>query len=222
MACIETAQEQNDMSDKGAHRKIKLTKIDDDGKSNNYGEFEVKSKSKLDAAGLWEYIGGEKAVAPHIPILREDTQITGNNSITGEEVTVVVPGNKVDIEEAKKRAGPWNQTNKHILSLIINAVPTPKLYLIQDCKTVKEAWDALKQEYHPSNMIQATLMKTKISSYIFQHGMSAKKWMNDMCTMYNELCDLNPDGMMMLDDAFVRQIIELMPRDDDWRTLSGS
>jgi gag-polypeptide of LTR copia-type len=221
MARIETAQQQNDMSDEGANRKIKLIKIDA-GESNNYGEFEVKSKSKLDAAGLWEYIGGEKAVAPQIPILQEDTQITGKDSITGEDVTVVVPGNKADVEEAKKKAGLWNQTNKCILSLIIDAVPTPKLYLIRDCKTAKEAWDALKQEYHPSNMIRATSMKTKISSYVFQHGMSAKKWMNDMRAMYNELCNLNPDGKMMPDDAFVRQIIKLMPRDDDWRTLSGS
>ena len=65
-------------------------------------------------------------------------------------------------------------------------------------------------------------MKTKIGSYVFQHGMSLKKWMNDLCTMYNELCNLDPDGKMMLDDAFVRQMIELMPRDDDWRTVSGS
>ena len=57
------------MSDEGTDRKIKLTKIDDDGESNNYGEFEVKLKSKLDATGLWEYIEGDEAVAPQISIL---------------------------------------------------------------------------------------------------------------------------------------------------------
>ena len=47
----------------------------------------------------------------------------------GEERTVVIPGNKVDVEEAKK-AGLWDQVNKHILSLIVDAVPTPKLYIL--------------------------------------------------------------------------------------------
>ena len=51
--------------------------------------------------------------------------------------------NEDKVKEAEEDAKPWFDPNKHALLLIVDAIPANKLYLIQNTKTTKEAWEAL-------------------------------------------------------------------------------
>lgn len=201
--------------------KIKLTKIDDNEEGNNYMEFADKSKFKLDAIGLWKFIDGQFDTQPIVPALITGTTVTGTD-VDGTVRTITTAGNEDAVKKATKDAEPWWTTNKRILSLIVDAVPSHKLYIVRDCKTAKEAWDALRQHYKPSNQIRATHMKTQLNSFVYQPQMSPEKWLSTMQNMYNELCDLDPSGKMMTDDQFARQLIEQMPQEDEWRTIAST
>src|SRR6201996_2483154 len=201
--------------------KIKLTKIEDNDEGNNYMEFADKSKFKLDAVGLWRFIDGDMDTAPNIPPLIAGTTVTGKDT-DGMVRTITTAGNEAEVKKAEKEAEPWWATNKKILSLIVDAVPSHKLYVVRDCKSAKEAWEALRHQYKPSNQIRATHMKTQLNSFVYQPQMSPVKWLNTMQVMYNELCDLDPTGKMMSDDQFTRQLIEQMPQDDEWRTMAST
>ncbi|TDL20042.1 hypothetical protein BD410DRAFT_899825 [Rickenella mellea] len=130
--------------------KLELTKIEDGEGKNNYMEFADKTKFKLDAVGLWDYIEGDRAKEPKIPDLVEGKQIKGKDA-TGKEVTITTDGNDAEVTKAKKDAEPWWRGTKKVLTLIVDAVPSKKMYLVRGCKTAKEAWDALRQHYKPSN-----------------------------------------------------------------------
>src|ERR1700761_4264354 len=102
--------------------KIKLTKIEDNEEGNNYMEFADKSKFKLDAIGLWKFIEGSFATQPSIPALIAGTTVTGTDT-DGTVRTITTAGNENEVKKATKDAEPWRMTNKHILLLIVDAVP---------------------------------------------------------------------------------------------------
>jgi hypothetical protein len=199
-------------------KRLELVKIIDNGEINNYAEFEIKSKYELDAHDLWKYIDGPESTAPAIPRLIKAKTMKGRD-VNGVEHTITIPGNEDDVKRAKDDAEPWMAENKKTLALIVKAVPVAKLYLVKDCSTAKEAWNALKSEYRPSNSIRATTRKQDILGYNFQPGWNPTKWRMDMQKMYNELTDADPNTMT--DNEFARHLITMMPRTGDWQYLAS-
>ncbi|KAK6987981.1 hypothetical protein R3P38DRAFT_3229873 [Favolaschia claudopus] len=116
--------------------------------SSNYAEFQSKAKRKLDAAGYWKYVAGD------------DQTHTGFDE-DGNEVTVTTRGNEVEVNIAKKGAESWLAQDKKALAIIVEAVPGPKLYVVEDCKSAHEAWEALKETYEPTNALMAITLKSR-------------------------------------------------------------
>ena len=132
----------SEISTSSEKTRLKLTKLTDDGRVNNYAEFEYKAMLKMKAYDQWKYIEGPESEPPPIPELRKARKIKGRDD-NGREVTVTVPGNEIEVEEAKKQAGPWKLGNAKALSLIVEAIPQSKIHLIKRCVFAKQAWEML-------------------------------------------------------------------------------
>ena len=80
---------------------LDLTKLTDDGRTNNYAEFKYKAMLKMKAYNHWRYIEGPESVPPAIPDLRKARKVKGKDD-NGNDVTITIPGNEVEVEEAMK------------------------------------------------------------------------------------------------------------------------
>jgi hypothetical protein len=80
---------------------IKLEPLVDNGNKNNFGGCEIKWKSKLDANGLWKYIGEVKPESLNLK-LKEDQLIKGLKQGRLEEITVIAKGNQDMWEKVQK------------------------------------------------------------------------------------------------------------------------
>ncbi|KAJ7884217.1 hypothetical protein B0H13DRAFT_2045923 [Mycena leptocephala] len=193
-------------------RGLKLTPIleDEDG-SNNYSEFKQKATLDLDAAGYWKYIAGDNYNPPVIPGLMSSMQVQGHNA-AGNLVTDTIPGNEAVVDAAKKNAEAWLLADKKAHALIVKAVPNAKLYVVRECKLAHEAWNALKNEYEPSNALTAVTIKQQIISY--QCGA------NEDPVNWRQL--RNADPYMMPDNEFAKYLVTLMSSSDTWRYCRDS
>lgn len=86
--------------------KIEIEKLKDDGRVNNYSEFEIKAKMDLQELDLWKYIEGPESTAPEIPTLQAAPKVTGIDDDTMSEVTLTIPGNEQEVEAAVKAREP--------------------------------------------------------------------------------------------------------------------
>ena len=84
----------------GKEKKIELTKIVEEGDTNNYNEFEMKAVAKLKAHGYWKYIEGPRAVPPTIPKLIPERRFKAKDPDTGQEKEFVELGNRQEVEKA--------------------------------------------------------------------------------------------------------------------------
>ena len=51
--------------------RLELTKLTDDGRTNNYAEFKYKASLKMKVYDQWKYIEGPESEPPPIPDLRK-------------------------------------------------------------------------------------------------------------------------------------------------------
>ena len=109
---------------------LELIKLNNDGNTNNYSEWAVKSKLKLKAYNLWKYFEGPDSTPPAILKLKAAHQIQGKDKDSNNAV-ITVPGNKKDVENASKAAEPWLNNNTKALSLIVKSLPPSKLHLVK-------------------------------------------------------------------------------------------
>jgi hypothetical protein len=200
-------------------KKLELIKIVEEGDTNNYAEFATKSEAKLRAYGKWRHVVGPTAVAPTVPKLIPDRQFKAKDPDTGEEKTFVEKGNKEDVEKARAEAEPWRLENIKVLSLILDSVPPNRLYLSRGCKTAKDLWDALKEEYRPVNAHRIVTLKGQLMQYRYEPGMNMRKWTDDMRRMQHDLLVMDPTALS--DEEFARHLITLMPNDEDYRYLAS-
>ncbi|KAJ6517685.1 hypothetical protein DFH09DRAFT_940280, partial [Mycena vulgaris] len=201
-------------------KNLKLTPIleNEDG-SNNYGEFKQKSTLDLDAAGYLKYVGGEDYNPPVIPELMQSMQVQGLDA-TGTLVAVTIPGNEVAVNAAKQNAEAWLQGDKKAHALIVKAVPNAKLYVVRDCKSAHEAWNALKNEYEPANALTAVTIKQQIIGYQCDANEDPVNWRQVMVQLYGKLRDADP--YMMPDAEFAKHLVTLMSSSDSWRYCRDS
>jgi hypothetical protein len=73
-------------------RREDIPPIIDDGTSNNFSEWQIKTCIALESMDMWDHIEGPDSNAPIIPPLRQSTRVTGFNR-HGVEDTLYCPGN---------------------------------------------------------------------------------------------------------------------------------
>ncbi|KAJ6618126.1 hypothetical protein B0H10DRAFT_1795941, partial [Mycena sp. CBHHK59/15] len=201
-------------------RGLKLTPIveNEDG-SNNYSAFSQKSMLDLDAAGYWKYVEGDDYNPPIIPDLLSSMQVQGLDA-AGNMVAVTIPGNEAAVDTAKKSAEAWLQAEKKAHAIIVKAVPDAKLYIVRECKSAHDAWNALKNEYEPSNALTAVTIKQQIISYQCAVHDDPVNWREVMVQLYGKLRDA--DLYMMPDTEFTKHLVTLMSPSDAWRYCRDS
>ena len=200
-------------NDENTHRN-KLPKLIDNGTTNNYGEWKMKSYYKLRNWDLLKYIEGPESTPLFIPPLCHLTKVHGldeNNTIT----TVRVLGNEDEHRQAIADAQPWMAGNNNVLAHIVASLPTTQLHLALHVQYAKELWDNLRSIYQPQNSLHAITIKGQIMTYRCTADMNVARWLNNMQHLYNSLCDLELERMS--DREFALTILDLMPLDGGWR-----
>ncbi len=69
------------------------------------------------------------------------------------------------------------------------------MHLVKCYVFAKQAWEALQNEYQPTNSMRATWLKQTILTYLPAPGYDTVKWQDNMLCMFNELTDVDPTAM---------------------------
>ncbi|KAJ7720877.1 hypothetical protein DFH07DRAFT_698138, partial [Mycena maculata] len=186
---------------------------------NNYSEFKQKSILDLDAVGYWQYIAGPDYNPPVIPTLIPTMQVQGLDA-AGNPATITIPGNEAMVNAAKKNAEAWLLADKKAHALIVKAVLTAKLYVVRDCRSAHDAWNALKNEYEPANALTAVTIKQQIIAYQCKASEDPVNWRQVMIQLYGKLRDADP--YMMPDSEFAKHLVTLMCPSDTWQYCRDS
>ncbi|KAJ6491552.1 hypothetical protein DFH09DRAFT_872955, partial [Mycena vulgaris] len=173
----------------------------------------------LDAAGYWKYVSGEDYNPPVIPELMSSMQVQGLDA-AGTLTTITIPGNEAAVKTAKQDAEAWLQGDKKAHAIIVKAVPNEKLYIVRECKSAHQAWNALKNEYEPANALTAVTIKQQIISHQCDAHDDPVNWRQVMIQLYAKLRDVDP--YMMPDTKFAKHLVTLMSSSDTWRYCRDS
>ncbi|KAJ7492504.1 hypothetical protein FB451DRAFT_1388886 [Mycena latifolia] len=183
-------------------------------RGNNYSEFRQKAQLDLDAFGYWKYIAGPDYNPPIIPDLVQSMPVQGLDA-AGNLANFTMPGNEAVVDAAKKAAETWLSGDKKAHALIVKAIPSAKLYLVRDCRSANDAWNALKNEYEPSNALTAVTIKQQIIAYQCGVDDDPVQWRQVMIQLYGKLRDTDP--YIMPDTEFAKHLVTLMTMSDKWR-----
>jgi hypothetical protein len=107
----------------------KLSKLVDDGTTNNYGEWKIESEILFLGRALLEYVSGARSQPLNIPTLREPTTHKGIDEETGIERVIITRGNAKEHKRKKKAAKPWLKKNNAALSKIFQAFLAPNKFI---------------------------------------------------------------------------------------------
>ncbi|KAJ6623129.1 hypothetical protein B0H10DRAFT_1944130 [Mycena sp. CBHHK59/15] len=199
---------------------LKLTPItEEEDSSNNYGEFKQKSILDLDTARYWPFVAGPDYNPPIIPELMLSMQVQGLDA-TGNLVPCTILGNEAVIDAAKKNAEAWLLMDKKAHTLIVKAVLSVKLYVVCDCKSAHEAWNALKNKYELANTLTTVTIKQQIIAYQCSASEDPVNWCQVMVQLYGKLRDA--DLFMTPDPEFAKHLVTLMSPSDTWRYCRDS
>ncbi|KAI0083969.1 hypothetical protein BDY19DRAFT_896926, partial [Irpex rosettiformis] len=199
--------------------KRQLSKLHDDGNTNDYARWIVKAKLKLRSLDLWKYIERDGSFLPEIPVLTPTATRTSRNTATGEIIEVTDDGNEAEVEKAKKDAELWFTGDLTALELIVDAVPNTKVSVVALAERAKEAWKMLANEYMPINRQRARFLYQAIMSFRCKPN-QVLTWVNDIRELYFELS--NQDSACMTDTVFANALVNLLPNTDNWRTFTGN
>ncbi|KAF9071300.1 hypothetical protein BDP27DRAFT_1219291, partial [Rhodocollybia butyracea] len=183
---------------------------------NNFLEFKHKASIKLKAWKLWKYIGGDEYKPPVIPKLVPSQRIQGRDN-SGNIVDVTLQGNNTEVAIAEHLHAKWLENNRLLLSLINEAVPYQKSYVLQKCHTSHDAWnkDGHESEYEPNNSLIVMNFNQQISTFLCQPGADPTEWLQVMLELYGKLCAAN--STLMSDSEFAEILITHMLKDEKWR-----
>lgn len=195
----------------------KFPRLKSDTKRNNYAEWSAKAEKALDDMGLLEVITGPTPVEPEL--VKE--RIVEFTDAEGKLVKGKTKGNQEVIDRFKEENKGWIAKNKRALRWITNSVSGSTITLVRNCKTAREAWENLRTEFRPTNIILASNLRRKIISYVCDEGMNINDWIMNMRRLYDDLVDVDPNAMK--DEDFGRTLLDLLPlTSSTWRNfLSG-
>ncbi|KAF9075618.1 hypothetical protein BDP27DRAFT_1358783 [Rhodocollybia butyracea] len=176
-------------------KQITLTPIKENpDRTNNFAKFKHKTTIKLKAHGLWKVQGLDTS---------------------GNAVDITLQGNEPAVALEKQIHNDWLETDKHVLSLINDAVPIQKTWVIQKCKSSHDAWNSLCKEFEPNNSLTAMNLNQQISMFSCQPGANPAVWLEIMLQLYGRLCQADPT--LMSDFEFLKMLITHMCKDEAWR-----
>jgi hypothetical protein len=139
--------------------------------------------------------------------------------------TIYVEGNSAEHKQKTEEAEPWMAANNLALAKIVCAVPGAQMYLVDDARYAKQAWESLRSFYQPLNSLRAKTVKHEIKTYHCTSDMDVEQWLIDMQRHYSTLYLLDEESLS--DRGFALAILDNMPLDDDaswhsfisdWRT----
>ncbi|KAF9075263.1 hypothetical protein BDP27DRAFT_1315787 [Rhodocollybia butyracea] len=185
--------------------------------SNNYAQFKFRSTCYLRAVGYLKYI--EDSNPPVIPKLCPPHRIQGLDA-AGNNKTITIPSNEVEVANAEANAKHWRAEDQEVLALIVQAVPVEKRYVVNDCHTAHEAWEALRNEYEfPNKLIAMDIMRQMIGMPCGQ-GDDPVRWLCTMRQLRSKLCAASMD--LMPDSEYAVHLVMLMSKDPEWRYCRDS
>jgi hypothetical protein len=198
-------------------KKHALAKLLDNGETNNYPHWANQARIKLKQLDLWKYIEGPESNPPLIPEIRDETEFEVICA-DGIKRMAKLPGNRDEVEKAKKTAEPWKKADLDILTLLIEAIPAKKGSLVNDKQHAKKAWLALRSEYLPRNSLRAQVLCQQIQKFECSPDMVVSKWVTRIRELYDELVDQDPDKMP--DSSFAEIIANNIPTTNTWEIFS--
>jgi hypothetical protein len=186
----------------------KLEEILDDGIDNNYGAWKIRSRLTLGTWDLWKYIEGPESEPPDIPALREAGTFSGYDA-SGQMRTVYVEGNSAEHKQKTEEAEPWMAANNLALAKIVCAVPGAQIYLVDDARYAKQAWESLRSFYQPRNSLIARRVRHQIKTFCCTSDSDVALWLTDMQRLYGTLYLLDEESLS--DRNFALAILDNMP-----------
>ncbi|KAH0678915.1 hypothetical protein KY284_020000 [Solanum tuberosum] len=150
----------------------------------NYQIWSVKMQAFLEAYELWETVTEDKPLAalPANPTLAQ-----------------IKPNNKDKAKKSKAK------------SLIQNVVADSVFYKIMACKTAKEAWDRLKEEYQGSDrtrQMQVLNLKKEFECLNMQDDETISKYADRISLIVNNIRLL---GEEFTDKRIVEKVLVTLP-----------
>ncbi|KAI0343136.1 hypothetical protein BDW22DRAFT_1478139 [Trametopsis cervina] len=164
--------------------KVKLNKLRDDATRNDYAAWAATARLILKEHELLKYIEGAESIAPIIPALVEDLISKGIDIETGATREVRVLGNQAERDKALADCGPWLHGDLVVRRLLHEAVPSHKIGLIRHTTHAKDAWETLRNFYHPANSLRAQALSTRIRTHWCRADQDVAEWVNHIRDMY--------------------------------------
>ncbi|KAF8485951.1 hypothetical protein DFH94DRAFT_608312, partial [Russula ochroleuca] len=198
---------------------------------NNYGEWKIKSYFMLRNWDLWKYIEGPESAPPIvIPALRETAETVTHHGIddSGCMQTIYVAGNHAEREQKTEESKPWMDANNFALSMIVNAVPSSQIHLVENAIHAKQAWQSLHSVYRPINSLRAARIESDIKAYRCPSDTDTAdtdmaQWLNGMQRLYNSLRVYDTGAERVSERHFVLTLLDnmLQDRDGSWRFFAS-
>jgi hypothetical protein len=196
----------------------KLPKLENDGTTNNYGEWTIQAQADLESWDLWKYIDGPSSTPPTVPALRDD--VTHECTETNGTVTSFhIPGNAEAHDKILKDSQPWLAQDKIARARIFRALSGGQLHVVRNSVYAKQAWEALRDAYQPPNSALAQSKTTALQAYLCTPEMDVAVWLTDMQRLYNVLLGVKPDAMT--DEAFAFSVLNQLPETSEWLSFSA-
>lgn len=173
-----------------------LQKLEDDGETNNYADWEWKMKIVLRRKKVWEYIEGpESNGPPPVPILD--------------------PGvNDAEVETAAKAQKTWHDGDLFAINIFAATLPRLTSTAVKHAELAKEMWKILRDEYRPVNVITSQGLAVQIVRNQCLPGKQVLSWLKRMREMYTALVDQDPEAMN--EGGFKTALMHGVPRTESW------
>lgn len=194
-----------------------IPKLTDENDINNYGQWSTEMRMLLKNLDLWKHVEGPLSTAPIILVRRMTVVMEGIDTVTGANTEIRIPGNDAEVDKAITDAELWQSADNDAKHLMMSALPPKKRNIIDVKTSVKQYWQAIREEYCPQNILRGRQLVNKLSNFQCTAVMDVSKWCDSMREIFSEIGDQDPD---LMDNAkFVIELICLLPMTDEWKVF---
>lgn len=136
-----------------------LPKLEDDGESNNYADWEWKMRIVLRHSKVWKYIEGPESKGP----------------LT---VSIPIPGvNDAEVKAAEKALETWQDGDLAAINIFAATLPRVTSTAVKHAESAREMWEILREEYRPVNIITSQGLAVQIVRYQCLPGKPVLPWL---------------------------------------------
>jgi hypothetical protein len=130
----------------------------------------------------------------------------------GSEITGKIRGNETEVKKAEEDNKAWINKDRIALARLTNSLSDDLLYIVENCVSSQAAWNALYDEFAPSD--EATVV-THQSDFFSNHctiDMDVAQWLTDQRRI---LTRIKAAGGRIDDKLIVQFILGQLP-DESW------